>query len=70
MLLSRISISIKGNRCSATTTVPSHATLPSLLALLKSYPNVSWSADAHSGVAGGSISLSDGSSSGTEVEVR
>ena len=36
-LLSRVAVSIKGNRCSVSTTIPANATLPALLPLLRRF---------------------------------
>ena len=46
-VLAGVSVSRKGSRCSVRATLPSEATLPALLPLLRSFPHVTWAAEAH-----------------------
>ena len=66
-LLSRVAVSIKGNRCSVSTTIPANATLPALLPLLRAFPDISWSADAQESAAGDSLTLRDHKSQSTPL---
>ena len=66
-LLSRVAVSIKGNRCSVSTTIPANATLPALLPLLRAFPDISWSADAQESAAGDSLTLRDHKSHSTPL---
>ena len=59
-LLQRLTLSVKGERVSARVTLlAEHATLPSLMPLLRAYPKVQWQAAAHSSIGGDSIVLHD-----------
>ena len=56
-MLSRVAISIKGDRCSVRTTVQEAGVLPVLVPLLRAFPQVAWSSEANSSAAGDSLVL-------------
>ena len=57
-MAARVKFAVKGQRMSASVTLPRDV-LPTLVPLLRSYPHVTWSANANSSIGGEGLLLSD-----------